>query len=365
MFAKFVIFTLLISSKVLPLAANCYLNDIRNDWHVIVEFKDEELKLLRQQPIANGTILYMVCNMDDIVEMKCENGQLVSDAQLTFCHNRLRPQMKVIDDKELCPYQLYRVGYNIHCRDQDYFFPTYSVCFDHGKMRCVFTINEAYPFVQGRPFGMQFDPDEIFTMNIFSAYNKRDIYANFNNRLGSSQAFMSSNEQDRRFDRGHMTAAGDFITNTLIASTFKMINVIPQFHAINDGNWRLMEEWARNPINTPSKVCSGAFDYVLTLPNAEGSEVPIYFRNALIPVPLWTFKVVLNRNGVRTVFVQYNNIHDQRVPPQLPQFPVNICRPTSCPTSLDLRPSNYFGYTYCCDQEDFMERVMPNLRGYC
>ncbi|XP_061400283.1 uncharacterized protein LOC133336007 [Musca vetustissima] len=341
--------------QVPPLLSSCYLNNIRNDWHVIIEFKDEELKLLRQQPIANGSILYMVCNMDDIVEMKCENGQLISDTQLTHCSYRLQPQLKADEDKALCRYQLYRVGYNIHCRDQDYFFTTYSVCFDHRQMRSVFTISEAYPFVQGRPFGMQFDPDEIFTMNIFSAYNKRSIYAKFQSRLGFQQSFMSSNEQNRRFDRGHLTAAGDFMTNTLIASTFKMINVIPQFHAINDGNWRLMEEWARNPANTPSKVCSGAFDYVLTLPNDAGNEIPIYFgNNDLIPVPLWTFKVVLDRNGVRTVFVQYNNIHDQRVPPQLPG---NICKTVSCPTSLYLTPSNYLGYTYCCDQDDFMNRI--------
>uniref|UniRef100_A0A1I8NHU4 DNA/RNA non-specific endonuclease/pyrophosphatase/phosphodiesterase domain-containing protein n=1 Tax=Musca domestica TaxID=7370 RepID=A0A1I8NHU4_MUSDO len=350
------------SEMVLPLLATCHLNNIRNEWHVILEFKNEELKLLRQEPIANGTVLYMVCNMNDIVEMRCENGQLISDTPLNFCYNHLRPELKAETDSELCRHQLYRVGYNIRCRDRDYFFTTYSVCFDHQKIRSVFTISEAYPFVQGRPFGMQFDPDEIFTMNIFSAYNKRNIFANFQNRLGHQQSYMSPDEQERRFDRGHLTAAGDFMTNTLIASTFKMINVIPQFHAINDGNWRLMEEWARSPANTPSKVCSGAFNYILHLTNAEGQEVPIFFLDERIPVPLWTFKVVLDRNGERTVFVQYNNIHDSRVPPQLP---ADICRTIACPSTLRLTPSNFLGYTYCCDPGHFMNQVMPNLRGYC
>lgn len=216
--------------------------------------------------------------------------------------------------------------------------------------------------VQGRPQGMQFDPDEIFTMNIFAAYNKRSIYSRFQSLLGAEQSFMSPNEQERRFDRGHLTPAGDFMTNSLIASTFKMINVIPQFHAINDGNWRLMEEWARNPINTPCKVCSGAFDWVLKLPNSEGRDVEIYFNGNSIPVPLWTYKVVLNRNGQRTVFVQYNNIHDKRVPPQLP---ANICRTVSCPTNIYLHPSNFNGYTYCCEEAHFMNSVVPHLRGYC
>uniref|UniRef100_A0A1I8NVA7 DNA/RNA non-specific endonuclease/pyrophosphatase/phosphodiesterase domain-containing protein n=1 Tax=Stomoxys calcitrans TaxID=35570 RepID=A0A1I8NVA7_STOCA len=356
--------SILVILKALSTSSVCYLQDhqIRDEWRLILQFQDDELKLLRQRDIADNTTLYFVCGEHEVTEMKCENGHLNGEMPLPHCYNRPMPVLKAETDADLCPHQLYRVGFNIKCRDQEYFHTTYLVCFDHRQMICKFTINEAYPFVQGRPRDMRFDPDEIFTMNIFAAYNKRSILSRFNGLLGSQQTFMGFDEQVRRFDRGHFTPAGDFMLNTLIRSTFKMINVIPQFHAINDGNWRLMEEWARNPLNTPSKVCSGAFDWVLQLPNSNGDDVEIYFSDRLIPVPLWTYKVVLSRDGVRTVFLQYNNIHDQRVPPQIPG---DICRIVACPSSIFLTQSNFLGYTYCCGQEHFMNQVVPNLRGYC
>lgn len=209
---------------------------------------------------------------------------------------------------------------------------------------------------------MQFDPDEIFTMNIFSAYNKRDIYAQFKRLLGKRQTFMPDNAGDTRIDRGHLTPVADYMTYPLIATTFKMVNVIPQFHTINEGNWKTMEEWARSPINTPAKVCSGAFPWVLQLPDSQGNMREMYLRENLIPIPLWTYKIVLNRNGLRTVFLQYNNIHDRQIPPTIPN---GICLDASCPSNIHLSRSNYDGYTFCCNPDHFMENVVPNLRGYC
>lgn len=209
---------------------------------------------------------------------------------------------------------------------------------------------------------MQFDPDEIFTMNIFAAYNKREIYARFNTLLGHKQRYMPNNAGDERFDRGHLTPVADYMMNSLIATTFKMINVIPQFHTINDGNWRIMEEWARNPINTPSKVCSGAFEWPLELPNSNGKLTAMYLKEPnLIPIPLYTYKIVLNRHGVRTVFLQFNNIHSQQTPPDCLEF----CNQVPCPSTISLRNSNYYGYTFCCEPENFMKFGVPNLQGYC
>lgn len=213
-----------------------------------------------------------------------------------------------------------------------------------------------------RPEGMMFDPDEIFSMNIFACYNKRNIFYTFQRTLGNVQNFMPNNAGDTRIDRGHLTPVADYMTNTLIATTFKMINVIPQFHTINDGNWKTLEEWARNPINTPAKVCSGAFNWVLELPDQNGYSRSMYLGHGIIPIPLWTYKIVLNRDGLRTVFLQYNNIHDQQMPPQIPN---NICQEIKCPSNIQLIYSNYYGFTFCCNPEHFMENSVPNLRGYC
>ncbi|XP_065365927.1 uncharacterized protein LOC135958911 [Calliphora vicina] len=364
-FCKLLILFVFLLINVSQINAICQYHGhlLENEWRLILKYDNASLQLLRETTVQDGTVLYMVCNSNDIAEVTCENGQFNPQLPLNeWCGNHMMPQLKLENDRNLCGFNLYRVGYQIQCKHGDYFFETYKVCFDFERKRAVFTINEAYPFVIPRPYGMRFDPDEIFTMNIFSAYNKRNIYAQFRKTLGDGQNFMPDNAGDQRIDRGHLTPVADYMTYTLIATTFKMINVIPQFHTINDGNWKAMEEWARNPINTPAKVCSGAFSWVLQLPDTQGNLREMYLRGDMIPMPLWTYKIVLNCNGLRTVFLQYNNIHDKQMPPQIPH---GICQEVGCPSNIYLAKSNYLGYTFCCDPEHFMANSVPNLRGYC
>lgn len=223
--------------------------------------------------------------------------------------------------------------------------------------------------VMRRPDRVRFEADKLFSLSSFSAYNKHEIYKRYKTLLGNEQQYMGPNEDERRIDRGHLVPVADFISNPLMASTFKMINVIPQFHSINAGNWNRIEEWARHPTNTPAHVCSGTLPLVLQLPSNKaltlnGSEphVDVYLQDhGKIPVPLWTFKVVRNFRNVRTVFLQYNNIYDHRIPKPLK----DVCRPIACPSAIELNNINLFGYTFCCDERLFMEKYAPHLMQHC
>lgn len=88
----------------------------------------------------------MACDGGDILEVSCVDGQFNPTIPLPGCSRPLRPQLKLENNPNLCPYNLYLVGFNINCKDRDYFFDAYKVCFDRTQMRAVFTINEAYPF---------------------------------------------------------------------------------------------------------------------------------------------------------------------------------------------------------------------------
>lgn len=127
---------------------NCHLSlyHLRDEWRVILKYDQENLTLLREPIVQNGTILYMVCNSDDITEITCINGEFNPPLPLEICHQHLRPQLKLEHDRGLCAYNLYRLGYQIQCNNNNYFFETYKVCFDYEHKRAVFTINEAYPF---------------------------------------------------------------------------------------------------------------------------------------------------------------------------------------------------------------------------
>lgn len=223
-----------------------------------------------------------------------------------------------------------------------------------------------------RPDRVRFEADKIFPLSSFSSYNKRDIFQRYQSLLGINQQYMCCNENERRLDRGHLVPVADFITNPLMASTFKMINVIPQFHSINAGNWNIIEEWVRHPSNTPARVCSGVLPYVLKLSKkinsdsdmsvSQDSLVALYLQEKnRIPVPLWTYKIVRSFRNVRTVFLQYNNIYDN----QPPTPPAGLCRPIVCPSTIKLRNVNFFGYTFCCDEKHFLDKNAPHLINYC
>uniref|UniRef100_A0A1A9WCF5 DNA/RNA non-specific endonuclease/pyrophosphatase/phosphodiesterase domain-containing protein n=1 Tax=Glossina brevipalpis TaxID=37001 RepID=A0A1A9WCF5_9MUSC len=357
----FLLILLLIRDNGVLMSCQFQEQEIRNEWRLILQQKaNGRLGLLRENSIDDGSVLYMICNEKDVTQLLCTDGQFNIPLPLPYCSNPLRPKLQESHDF-YCPYTAYCVGFEFSCDNDQYFVVTYRICFDHKHMRAVYTANKAYPYFMRRPDNILFNPDEMFTMNLFAAYNKRDIYARFRELLGSQQPFMTHNEQERRIDRGHLVPVADFITNNMMSSTFKMINVIPQFHSINSGNWNILEEWARNPINTPAKVCSGALSSVLKLPNSNDANVSMYLRNELIPIPLWTFKVVLNSQGVRTVFLQYNNIHDT-TPPDIPN---DTCLTVPCPPSLNLKDSNFYGYTVCCEQKHFMRKNLQNLEKYC
>uniref|UniRef100_A0A1B0B123 Endonuclease n=1 Tax=Glossina palpalis gambiensis TaxID=67801 RepID=A0A1B0B123_9MUSC len=336
-------------------------HEIRSEWRLILqEEANGTLGLLRENSVADGSVLHMICNSSDVTQLLCTNGKFNIPLPLPHCSNPLKPQLQETHHF-YCPYKAYCVGFEFSCNNDNYFVTAYRTCFDHERMRAVYTANEAYPYVMRRPDKLLFNPDNIFTLNFFSAYNKRGIYARFCELLGAEQPFMSYNEQERRIDRGHLTPVADFMTNNMMSATFKLINAIPQFHSINGGNWNILEEWARNPINTPAKVCNGALSFVLELPNSSNQYVAMYLKGRMIPIPLWTFKVVLNSRGVRTVFLQYNNIHDRTAP----NIPIDNCISVPCPSNLIVNNSIFNGYTVCCEQQHFMKKNLPNLEKYC
>lgn len=130
------------------MGGDCLLQDyqIRNEWRLAVLYDNENLQLLRERIVRNGSVLHMVCNSNDITEVTCENGKFNPSLPLSLCEYRMLPQLKLENNKKLCPYNLYRLGFEIHCQNRDYFFETYKACFDFENKRAVFTINEAYPF---------------------------------------------------------------------------------------------------------------------------------------------------------------------------------------------------------------------------
>lgn len=197
-----------------------------------------------------------------------------------------------------------------------------------------------------RPF-VEFTTDEIVTPAVAAGYMKRYIYNVFRDIFGQSQRYIP----DARaliINRGHLVASADFLFIDQMSSTFRYLNIVPQFKTINDGNWEKIERWVRDQLIRTShfRIKTGGID-VLSLSNENDRVCDAYLAGNKLPVPQWMYKIVLDSVGNRIyVFLAYNSIFRRERPPAL-----NICQPITCPISL---PDNaHDGFIFCCDPAIF------------
>lgn len=367
------------------------------EWRLIVVNENNQFRLLRDGSVPVGRTIYLLGNNHPpLVRATCNNRIFNPLLPLEVpCPEAasIRPVHRE-ERVNYCRYTLYRIGFDVRINGANHFMETYRVCFDMVHMRPLFTINMAYPvgesfflssldityvynvfyFLGGRrpPF-LGFLPDEIFSGDLFHAYDVRNIIPRFNHLLGNNQRYMIPGVEDHIIDRGHLTPSADFTLVNLKRSTFTLINAIPQFKTIDNNNWRLIEEWVRARQRTPARVCTGVFDCnldaqraaeltcVVKLQDNRRRWVPIFLAdNRRIPIPLWVYKIVRFRNN-GIVFLTLNNIHhtgDVHVPE-------NICRPIICPEDLQLTQTIRNGRTFCCSYREFIDNNVPLLRNEC
>ncbi|TMW49431.1 hypothetical protein DOY81_005487 [Sarcophaga bullata] len=360
------------------LSCNLNLRDPKwlHDWHLLViKVSNNNYQLLRTNTVAANSDLLMFCNKEPrIITARCQpNGKfdkkLPPKEQCKVWDNlkAIKVQQKV----SYCPHDLYRIGFNIEVDKNTHFLEAYQVCFDRQHMKPLFVINRAYPNADDRPDFLKFSPDEIFYGDYFKAFNRGNTFDRFKRLLGNQQTPMNRSRVDHIIDRGHMAPSGDFITTNLKNATFSMINVMPQFNTIDNGNWRIIEEWTRRPAHTGNRICTGVLycnldsrtvseRYCVLQLKGEGDKmVPIFLAdNRKIPIPLWTYKIIKQQS---TVFLTLNNIyHKGTVSP-----PVEFCSPITCPRSISLGRTIAEGITFCCKYNEFINKNVPYLRNVC
>lgn len=158
-----------------------------------------------------------------------------------------------------------------------------------------YAYNQLFSIVPKRPF-VDFTTDEIVTPAEAASYMKRNIYDAFCSIFGNGQHYLP-NSQALIINRGHLVASADFLFVDQMSSTFRYLNIVPQFKSINDGNWEKIERWIRSQVpSSPFRIKTGGID-VLTLADQNGAKREAYLTGSKVPVPMWTFKVVRDFNG--------------------------------------------------------------------
>lgn len=148
--------------------------------------------------------------------------------------------------------------------------------------------------------------------------------------------------------KGHLAPNADFVYVSSKRSSYFYINAIPQWHQINNKNWKKIEFNIRNTaanLNTDFRVFTGGFGN-LTLPDSNGRNKPIFLMDYRLPAPKYIWKVVYalsNSNAI--AFVTVNN-------PFGPIFDEDLlgCEDICEKYNWDLPDRNEVrkGFTFCC-----------------
>ncbi|KAM8705466.1 hypothetical protein ACLKA7_009854 [Drosophila subpalustris] len=247
--------------------------------------------------------------------------------------------------------------YSIGIEIENEFHELYRACYDKENVRSHFSEATIYwknihPGLANRPI---FATDELITQAQAASFDKRNIYKTFKAIYGTAQNYIT-NDNEVVINRGHLTASSDMLFSDQMSSTFKLLNVVPQFRSINDGNWLQIEHWVGNniPQNSVVHVRTGAFGVLSLLdfkPNRSLKPAYLIPSKQQNPVPEWMYKIVRDANNhLLHVFLTYNNIYNPTKPPA-----PECCKTVGCP--LRLQDSHELGFTYCCDPENFVKSV--------
>ncbi|XP_023166697.2 uncharacterized protein LOC111596608 [Drosophila hydei] len=301
------------------------------------------VELLRTERVPQGRTLYMVCTERDVVETQCQDNGHFTEPLPMSCDEPMQPRVMQKRGSD-CPETLYIVGYMMKGQQLELF----RTCYDRPNGRVLYSQSDLYykSYFAKRPL-VHFNTDQIVEPAEAAAYMKHRIYDEFQAVFGKNQRYLPRSN-DLVINRGHLVASADFLFADQMVSTFRYINVVPQFKSINDGNWHEIERWLRNQVTPqqPFRIRTGGID-ILRLQDENGNERCACLADSKLPVPKWIYKVVRDTqgNGIY-VFLSYNNIFESRRPPLL-----STCQHVACPLSLPDNPND--GFIFCCNPTTF------------
>ncbi|KAJ9599343.1 hypothetical protein L9F63_010164 [Diploptera punctata] len=168
----------------------------------------------------------------------------------------------------------------------------------------------------------------------------------------ASQKIVCS-DSSNYFVKVHLAPSSDFVYQQQQRSARYLINTIPMWESIANGNWQKLENEIRLYASNISRESSDLIIYagtldVTTLPDNNRVQKSIYLENNKLPVPQWVWKVVYEpqaREGI--VFILVNNPYHLKFA---------RCRCVCAQTKWTLgwnRQEKNKGYIYCCTVENF------------
>lgn len=260
-------------------------------------------------------------------------------------------------------------------------FTLVKVCYDYSRWIALYTEHEIPGKeieCEGEKFG---SAEELLTSSsfVFAVRSKNDYRPSFSTSgaegvpaevvyrrayqkarlgvlLGSAAVAEKYVNEDSYLARGHLAPDADFVYSSGQFGTYFYVNVVPQWQAINSGNWRRIETLARKraeSLNGTLRVYTGSHG-VLKLRDLGGDPVEIYLWKNSLPVPEVLWKILYDAPGKRAVvFLTVND-------PFLDKTGYNYLCNDVC-DSYGWQDEHWTdssrGLVYCCGYEEFRDAV--------
>lgn len=202
-------------------------------------------------------------------------------------------------------------------------------------------------------------------VNADQAYKQAEQKKTFTQLLGEDLANDYINTKSF-LARGHLSPDGDMVYVSSSFSTYFYINTVPQWQAVNNGNWKSLEFAVRNTAANLKKnlrVLTGGHE-VLQLEDNKHKLKSIYLvEGNKLPVPKFSWKVVQDTTTKKTIsFVTLNNPFIEEVNDD-DFLCEDICERTGWgQSSWSSKPNR--GITYCCDVKELMKviKTIPDVK---
>ncbi|XP_068218312.1 uncharacterized protein [Palaemon carinicauda] len=253
--------------------------------------------------------------------------------------------------------------------------PQIKICFNEEAETAIYTQH----VIDGRHINAKivepdrpgFKKDGMFSVDVNRIYGKDDQGALFLQLLEDGSHL--TEKKQHYLARGHLAPDSDFVLEAEQDATYFYANVVPQWQAVNNGNWKSLENSVRELAEIRGraiKVWTGIHD-VLHLPNANSDPIELFLglseKRRVIPVPALLWKVVYDRTAKEALAIvavndvrgfgsgsdPTNDLHD---PP---------CRDVCAKaTWVDWDTSDLSsGLTFCCSVSDIRKIIptVPNL----
>lgn len=257
-------------------------------------------------------------------------------------------------------------------------FREYSLCHDYGQFNTLYSRHT----ISGRSITVaeisnnrpSFKKASFFSSSVspataYSQSNQREMVRQLTGSSKLADQYIDVS-QSWYFARGHLSPDGDFVYASEQNSTYYYINVIPQWQAINNGNWKALEVAARKLASshgTNLDIYTGGYG-VLTLKDVNDNPVEIFLtkdstNKLAIPAPSLTWKLIHEPSTNKAVVIVIVNNPMPLGVTSKDLVCTSICSQIKFVT-WDIG-NNGKGYTYCCDVASFRQTVTyaPELKG--